>query len=317
MRFVVIGAGAIGGVVGGRLAEQGMEVVMVARGAHHDRIYEDGLLVRSPDREVRVPIPVTERVADAGIGGDDVVLLAVKGHDTAEALLDVPPGVAIACLQNGVDNERVALRRTHRVYAVPVMCPASYSRPGIVEAWSSPITGVLDVGCYPTGVDRTAERIAEAFSAATFSSEARPDVMRFKWTKLLMNLANVIEAAAGGDPETPKLYARAREEGIAVLEAAGIEYASEEEDLERRRGLVGMHPIDGQRREGGSTWQSLERGTGTSEADQLNGEIVFLGRLYGVATPVNEMLQRVGNELARSYASPGSMTVAQMEAQLV
>jgi 2-dehydropantoate 2-reductase len=102
-----------------------------------------------------------------------------------------------------------------------------------------------------------------------------------------------------------------------VLQAAGVDVASEEEEQARRAGLVSMRPIGGERRRGGSTWQSLERGTGASEADQLNGEIVFLGRLYGVPTPVNELLQRVGNDLARSYATPGTLSVADLEAGLV
>ena len=58
MRFVVVGAGAIGGLVGGRLAQHGHDVVLVARGAHREAIAADGLLIRSPDDEVRVPVPV-------------------------------------------------------------------------------------------------------------------------------------------------------------------------------------------------------------------------------------------------------------------
>src|SRR3546814_12298734 len=57
MRFVVIGAGAIGGLVGGRLAHHGHDVMLVARGAHHDAIRDHGLLIRSPEGEVRVPAP--------------------------------------------------------------------------------------------------------------------------------------------------------------------------------------------------------------------------------------------------------------------
>jgi 2-dehydropantoate 2-reductase len=52
------------------------------------------------------------------------------------------------------------------------------------------------------------------------------------------------------------------------------------------------------------------------EVDLLNGEIVLLGRLHGVPTPVNELLQRVANDLARRGAPPGSVPVAELEAQL-
>ena len=80
----------------------------------------------------------------------------MKGQDTRDALdalADGPPDLAVACLQNGVDNERQVLRRTPNTYAVPVMLPATYLEPGVVDASSAPVTGILDVGRYPTGVD--------------------------------------------------------------------------------------------------------------------------------------------------------------------
>jgi 2-dehydropantoate 2-reductase len=319
MRFVIVGAGAIGGVVGGRLAEHGHDVVLVARGAHHDAIAADGLLVRSPDREVRVRVPVVDHPHRVELGEDDVVLLTVKGQDTRAALdaLDRAPATTpIVCLQNGVDNERQALRRFARVYAVPVMCPASHLEPGKVDVSSAPVAGILDVGRYPSGVDDTATAIAGAFDGSGFSSEARPDVMRFKWSKLLMNLGNALEAACGPIDRGSRIYLAARAEGRAAIAAAGIDRASSEEDRARRGDLVSIQPIAGAPRGGGSSWQSLARGTGSMEVDQLNGEIVLLGRLHGVATPVNELLQRIGHDLAASGAAPGSLTVDELEALL-
>ncbi|MGQ0832239.1 MAG: ketopantoate reductase family protein [Microthrixaceae bacterium] len=319
MRFVVVGAGAIGGVVGGRMAQAGHEVVLVARGAHGDAIAATGLLLRSPDDEVRLAIPVVGHPGALALTDDDVVLLAVKGQDTPaalDALAAGPPELAIACLQNGVDNERQALRRTSRVYAVPVMCPATHLEPGVVDASSAPVTGILDVGRYPSGVDEIAEALAAAFSASTFSSIADPTVMRFKWSKLLMNLGNALEAACGPIGRESELYAAARDEGRRVLDAAGIDVASEEEDAARRGELISLRRIAGERRGGGSSWQSLARGTGSIEADTLNGEIVLLGRLHGVPTPVNELLQRTAHHLARTGAAPGSMTPEELIAQL-
>jgi 2-dehydropantoate 2-reductase len=319
MRFVVIGAGAIGGLVGGRLAQHGHDVTFVARGAHGAAIRTDGLLIRSPDDEVRVDVPVVERPEDVRFGAEDVVLLAVKGQDTRgvlDSLAHAPGDLALACLQNGVDNERQALRRTSRVYAVPVMCPATHLQPGVVDASSSPISGILDVGRYPAGVDDVAEGLAGALSASTFSSEANPAVMRFKWSKLLMNLANSLEAACGPIGRDSAIFRAARAEGRAVLDAAGIDVASDEEDAARRGDLLSMRPIAGERRGGGSSWQSLARGTGSIEADMLNGEVVLLGRLHGVAAPVNELLQRTANHLARVGAPPASRAVAELEAQL-
>ena len=320
MRFVVVGAGAVGGVVGGRLAEAGHDVVLVARGDHGAAIAADGLLLRSPERQVRLRIPVVEHPSQAGLGADDVVLLAVKSQDTDAALADLAGAhddVPIVCLQNGVSNERAALRRTPRVYAVPVMLPATYLRPGIVDAQSSPITGILDVGCYPTGVDDLAVELAAAFTSATFSSEALADVMRFKWSKLLLNLGNALEAICGGrDAWASDLFTAARAEGRAVLDAAGIDAASDEEELARRGDLITMRRIDGERRGGGSTWQSLTRGKTTLEVDHLNGEIVLLGRLHGVPTPVNELLQRTARRVAAEGVPPGHVTAAELEAQL-
>jgi 2-dehydropantoate 2-reductase len=71
---------------------------------------------------------------------------------------------------------------------------------------------------------------------------------------------------------------------------------------------VQARPVNGSARSGGSSWQSLARGTGSIEADFLNGEIVLLGREHGVPTPVNEALQRLANQAAREGSAPGSMT---------
>jgi 2-dehydropantoate 2-reductase len=319
MRFVVVGAGAVGGVVGGRLAQHDHDVVLVARGDHGKAIAADGLLIRSPDDEAQVPVPVVSHPSELALTSDDVVLLAVKGQDTPEALEGLaagPADLAIACLQNGVDNERQVLRRTPNTYAVPVMLPGTYLEPGVVEASSAPITGILDVGRYPLGIDERAEAISSAFATSTFSSIPQPAVMRFKWSKLLMNLGNALEAAIGPIGRDSELYPMARAEAEAVLEAAGIDCASMAEDAERRGDLIGMRRINGERRGGGSTWQSLKRGTGRVETDLLNGEIVLQGRLHGVPTPVNALLQVVANELAQRGAPPASMSEADLLARL-
>jgi 2-dehydropantoate 2-reductase len=69
-------------------------------------------------------------------------------------------------------------------------------------------------------------------------------------------------------------------------------------------------------RGGGSSWQSLARGAGRIETDFLNGEVVLLGRLYGVATPVNARLQSLARELAREGAAPASVDLGALEAEL-
>jgi 2-dehydropantoate 2-reductase len=199
---------------------------------------------------------------------------------------------------------------------VPVMLPATHLVAGVVDASSAPVTGILDVGCYPSGVDDLAAELSAAFAASAFSSEPNPAVMRFKWSKLLMNLGNALEAAVGTIERDSEVYRAARAEGAAVLAAAGIDVASDEEDAARRGELLRMRRIAGERRGGGSSWQSLARGTGSIEADALNGEIVLLGRLHGVPTPVNALLQAVAHDLARRGEPPGSLTEDDLLARL-
>jgi 2-dehydropantoate 2-reductase len=103
-------------------------------------------------------------------------------------------------------------------------------------------------------------------------------------------------------------------EGKAVFAAAGIEHASVAEQAARRGDLVQVQPVEGMERGGGSSWQSLARGTGSIEADYLNGEIVLLGRIHGVKTPVNDIVRRVANEFAREGTAPGSMTALELTA---
>ena len=198
MRFIVYGAGAIGGVVGARLAQAGRDVALVARGAHLEAIRSNGLSVEDPDGAERCELRAAATVAELRPSTDDVVLLAMKAQDTEAALLSLapvaPPELAVACFQNGVENERAAARFFANVYGVCVMCPAEHVEPGVVVAQSSPTTGLLDLGRYPTGTDSVADEIAAAFRDATYAAEAREDVMRWKYRKLLMNLGNAVEA---------------------------------------------------------------------------------------------------------------------------
>ena len=320
MRFLVYGAGAIGGVVGGRLAQHGEDVVLIARGDHADAIEASGLTVQSPDDQLVLEVPVVRSPSELTIGQGDVVLLGMKSQDTPAALAALRPvapvSTPIVCLQNGVENERVALRLFERVQAVCVMLPATHLEPGVVQAYSSPTTGLLDIGRYPAGVDDVSEEVAAAFGRATFDSVPRPDILRWKYTKLLMNLGNAVEAACAPGDATLDLVLRARDEGRRVLEAAGIDAASDEEDKERRGDLLTMRRIDGVKRGGGSTWQSLRRGLGSVESDYLNGEIVLIGRRVGVPTPVNAVLQQVMAELALSQTPPGSLDAADLLARI-
>jgi len=107
-----------------------------------------------------------------------------------------------------------------------------------------------------------------------------------------------------------------RAEGRAALDAAGIPYAGDDENAMFRADQVQIVKINGNERGGGSSWQSLTRGTGSIEADYLNGEIVLRGRELGVPTPVNEVLQRLANQAARERRAPGSLNAEEVLALL-
>jgi 2-dehydropantoate 2-reductase len=311
MRIIVVGAGAVGGVVAANLAMAGTPVVAVARGDHARVMREHGLRYESPGGTRTVELPVVTSVGEVDITDDDVFLLGVKSQDTAGVLSDLrSAGVAdqpIVCMQNGVDNERQALRLFPNVYGSCVMLPADHLAPGVVRVWTAPSSGLLDVGRYPHGVDDLSVQLAATLEAATFGSIPRDDIMGWKYRKLLMNLGNAVEAVCGRNALLGEMV---RAEGEAVLTAAGVNVVSPEEDLARRGDALKIQPVgDEQRRAGGSTWQSLRRGTGTIETDYLTGEIVLLGRLHGVPTPANQALQQAAAEMARSGEPPASRAV--------
>ncbi|WP_406006132.1 NAD(P)-binding domain-containing protein [Streptomyces sp. NBC_00637] len=326
MRYIIIGAGAIGGTVGGRLAQAGHEVVLVARGAHRAALTEDGLLLRVPQGELTYRLPVVEGPDALGtLRADDVLFLAVKTQDTEAALRVWGPApvegggtaaerLPVFCAQNGVESPRLALRRFRNVYGVCVWLPATHVEPGVVSAAGTPLTGILHLGRYPHGTDETVRRIAADLEEAYFEAPVVPDVSRWQYAKLLSNLGNAMEAVSGtsGDPGAEALYARVRAEGEAVLHAAGIEWTSTGEQQAVRGDKVTLVPLDGAPRGGGSSWQSLSRGVGSIEADHLNGEIALLGRLHGVPTPLNEFLQRLANQFARERRAPGSLPLTEL-----
>jgi 2-dehydropantoate 2-reductase len=325
MHYVIIGAGAVGGTIGGRLHQYGHRVTLVARGAHLAAIRERGLLLATPEGEHQLDVPVAAGPADVTLEPGSVLVLAVKSQDTAAALAawaDAPvrggglagDRLALLCAQNGVANERVALRLFQRVYGVCVWLPATYLTAGTVLAEGHPHSGMLHLGGYPRGVDETVERIAGDLSGSGFATRLRSDVMRWKYGKLLANLSNGLGALFGSGDE--ELAEPLRAEGVAVLAAAGIVHTSREEEVADRGDLIRARPVAGRPRGGNSTWQSLARGARSVEVDYLNGEIVLLGREHGVATPVNLAVQQAVRRAVRAGTVPGQFPVDEFRALL-
>ncbi|MEU1271487.1 2-dehydropantoate 2-reductase N-terminal domain-containing protein [Streptomyces sp. NPDC005799] len=326
MRYIIIGAGAVGGAIGGRLAGSGHEVVLVARGAHLAALREGGLRLTVPDGRYTHRLPAVEGPGELGeLRPDDVLVLAVKVQDTVAALRTWGPApvagggtaaerLPLLCAQNGVEGQRLALRVFRNVYGVCVWLPSTYLEPGSVSAGGAPLTGMLHLGRHPHGTDETARLIAADLEKSHFEAPVVPDVARWQYAKLLSNLGNALEAVAGpaaGD-KAGALYQGVRAEGMAVLDAARIPYAGVEEQQALRGHKVDLVPLEGAPRTGGSTWQSLARATGTVEADYLNGEIGLLGRLHGVPTPLNDLLQQLANTFARERRAPGSMPIEEL-----
>ena len=320
MRCVIYGAGAVGGTIGARLQQHGDDVLLVARGPHLAALREKGLRFETPLESRTLRIPVVGHASEIGWRPDDVVLLTTKTQQTPAALADLRaaagPEIALVCAQNGVENERLAARIFERVYAMLVYLPATHLEPGLVQARAAPICGILDAGVYPAGVDDTIEQLTAVLDGSGLRARPTPDILAWKYGKLLANLGNAIQAACDPAEDARELYGRVRAEALACYAAAGIVPVDAEREAERRKALSPMGTVGGRDLSGSSTWQSLARGAGSVEVDYLNGEIVLLGRLHGIPTPANAALQRVADRMARQRAAPGSARVAEIEAEI-
>jgi 2-dehydropantoate 2-reductase len=303
-RVVVVGAGAVGGSVGGLLSESGLAVEFVARGAHGEALRQDGLALRLPERALTVRAPCVERVDSIEWRAGDVALLATKLQDAERALDDLVAAAGselpVVCAVNGVDGEQWALERFSCVLSTLVWLPATHLVPGEVRLHSSGCRGVLDTG--PCDDDMAlAEELCAQLCAAGFDAVARADIVRWKLAKWIANLGGAAQALVGDDWKSVAEAAQA--EGEAVLDAAGLDRVSTAELLERVK-LVGVAPVDDHRRDGGSTWQSRQRGQ-PLESRWIEGALAELAEEVGVAAPVNAAL-------AAAAEAPRELTAAEV-----
>jgi 2-dehydropantoate 2-reductase len=329
-RYVIIGAGAIGGGLGGRLHQAGGSAVLVARGDHLAALRQRGLRMRTPDEDLTLPVPAVAGPDELPLQSDDVLVLATKTQQAPTALAewtDAPVtdgGTAgerlpIILATNGVAAEDMALRYFARVYGACVWMWAAHLTPGEVVLEGVPRTGVFHVGRVPAGPgpDEVAERVREDWSAARMRVALPDDVMPWKYRKLLSNVGNAFHALLGEPEGMGGLVRAAQAEGRAVLDAAGIAYTSDEVEAAARADSFDVKPVPGfEQVLGGSTWQSLTRGTGNVETDYLNGEFVRIARRHGREAPINATMAALVRQAAARGDRPGDMTLAELTARL-
>jgi 2-dehydropantoate 2-reductase len=328
-RYVIIGAGAIGGGIGARLYQAGHDVLLVARGDHLRTMRERGLRLRTPEQDVVLPVAAVAGPDETTLKSDDVLVLATKTQHAPEALatwadVAVAGGgtagdrLAVLTALNGVASEDMALRYFARVYGVCVWMWAAHLTPGEVILEGVPASGVFHIGRVPAASADEADaefldQLRGDWTPARLTTVLPRDVMAWKYRKLLSNVGNAIQALLGKQPGMDELVRAAQAEGRSVLDAAGIGYTSDEEEAAARAKSFTVKPVPGLPDVlGGSTWQSLSRGTGNVETDYLNGELVRIARQHGLNAPINARLATLTRRAARAGHQPGELKVAEL-----
>ncbi len=290
MRIIIVGAGAIGGSLAAELALSGADVLVVARGAHGQRIADAGLHYRTPHQECQVPLAIVPAIEELELGRADLAILTTKLGDTeaaAKSLAQLDPALPVLALQNGVAGESMAAKHMQHVYGGMVYLPATYLEEGSVDNYCSNGPGALRMGPYQGESLSIFDQLTSSLVAAGFHAATVDAIMPWKYGKLLTNLGNALQLVCTTWSEAGALYAGAVAEGEACLQAAGIPYLSVDELVAAVS--VETDKIAGKARPGGSMWQSVARKR-APEVDYLNGLIVELGSTRGVPTPVNSML---------------------------
>ncbi len=329
-RYVIIGAGAIGGTVGGVLARAGIPAVLVARGRHAEVLAADGLTLRTPDGTFRTAVTTASRPADVELDDRDVLVFATKTQQLDAALQEwadrpvygqdcfvgtagerLPAMTAL----NGVVAEEKSLRYFRRVFGICVWMPAVHLEPGEVMVQSWPVAGQFHIARWPASTSTQEDAaflagLAERWSPAGILVSLPDDVAPWKYNKLLSNLGNAVGALT---LEAGEVVIAVRNEGEKVLRHTGIEFVSFETSTAARADGPTIRPIPGwDRGPSNSTWQSLSRNTGNVETDFLNGEIVRIAHRHGITAPLNAALARAARAALRDGLGPGGYSAAQL-----
>ena len=324
-RYVVFGAGAIGSAIAALMVRAGSRVVCVARPAYAEALRQ-GIVIKEDDGDLTVKVDAVSSTRELLPESGDVAFITTKSQVTEAAVDELfesyDETLPVVCLQNGVRNEGIAVRKFQSVYAGLVFLSAVQLEPSIITL---PQGRSVAIGCYPDGLDDRARDLCADLTRAGFEAVPSAHVMSMKWGKLVANLNNASTTITGywleramSDPEMRSLMLAVREEGLRVLDAAGIavEPPAGEPSPIRIREMTDRlreppkHPYDpGAVNQGprtySSMWQDLHLGRKGHEAEFLNGDIVALGERVGVPTPYNSTLLEIVTRMFDEGLGPG------------
>jgi 2-dehydropantoate 2-reductase len=328
-RFIIVGAGALGSLMGGYLAEAGHAVQLVARPDHAERIRRDGLVIKGVRGERRVRVPVSERLDQARPATGAIVFLTCKAQDVEGLAREVAARwgseIPTVCWQNGVRAEEEAAPHLRRLYAGVAHFAAKFLVPGtVIQTFDD--AGV--VGRYPAGRDGLCEQIAARLTGVGLPTTVSEAIVGVKWFKLFSNLMATLLAAADLNlyeamamPEPRLFMADLLDESLRVVEAAGIPLTPipghppiADQSARLRAGRVPTRDPgeDEELRRRPSIWQDLYLKRGRTEVEYLNGEIVRLAERTGRPAPLNRALVRAVARMARERLAPGAYTIAEL-----
>ena len=307
MRIAVMGAGAVGGYFGARLARMGQEVWFIARRERLKAYRTTGVRVESIEGDFQV-VPVRAIRDPSSVGKVDLVLFSVKSTGTRraaeEAVPLVGPHTTVLAIQNGVDNEAVLeeVLGADRIVPGVAVIGVSMPEPGLVRHTNN---GSITLGeASGEETDRVRE-IRQVFSDAGVEVRISADIRTVKWRKLIWNAAfNPLAALTGSrvldlieDDDSRTLAEAAMGEAIAVGVAMGYD--------------VGGYDV-GRATQRDPNWalsrtsmlQDVERGRPT-EIEAITGAVVRYGRMKGVPTPVCSTLVRLVRAKERDLPDDG------------
>ena len=303
MKVAVVGAGAMGSLFGGLLAEAGAEVWLIdIWAAHVDAVNKHGLEIERDGRTRTIRLQAT--MDPETISNCDLVIVFVKSTHTGDAALTAkriasPQGLVLT-LQNGMGNaDRIAqdvdplnVIAGTTSYGATMLGPGKIRHAGV---------GLTTIGMWHSGEADKAEKVAAFFSEAGIQTEVAADVRSIVWGKLLINVGiNAITALTGiKNGELLDLEATIALSRAAVEEAVAV---AEAQDIDVRKDVVD-HVLEVARATGknrSSMGQDVDNRRLT-EIKAINGVVVKEAERLGTQAPVNHTLTALVETLQAHY----------------